>query len=141
MTGGGQKIRIKNVSSLRIKAFGRRKRGEKSPQCFVISPHILTKRRGVCVQTRNHRKKLRDTPTQGGVTLLKWAIQSCIPVFRRVTKEGHRAKEKSMKLKHLNKTSARKEEKSSLEFEKLHTFAAQRDAKHTKTPPRPLHLP
>jgi hypothetical protein len=56
-------------------------------------------------------------------------------------KEGSLSERKSMMFKDLDKTSARKEEKSGLEFEKLHTFAAQRDAKHTKTPPRPWYFP
>ena len=47
------------------------------------------------MQTRNHREKLRDTPTQGGVAALKRAIRSRTPAFRRVTKEENRAKEKA----------------------------------------------
>ena len=56
-------------------------------------------------------------------------------------KGGSLSERKSMMFKDLDKTSARKEEKSGLEFEKLHTFAAQREAKHTKTPPLPWNFP
>lgn len=48
---------------------------------------------------------------------------------------------KFVNLKHLPKSSARKERKYGSEFEKVYTFAAQRGAKTTKTPPRPLHFP
>lgn len=48
---------------------------------------------------------------------------------------------KFVKFKHLPKSSARKERKYGSEFEKVYTFAAQRGAKTTKTPPRPLHFP
>ncbi len=48
---------------------------------------------------------------------------------------------KFVKLKYLPKSSARKERKYGSEFEKVYTFAAQRGAKTTKTPPRPLHFP
>ena len=48
---------------------------------------------------------------------------------------------KFFNLKHLPKLSARKERKHSSEFEKVYTFAAQRGAKTTKTPPRPLCFP
>ena len=48
---------------------------------------------------------------------------------------------KFVKFKHLPKPSARKGRKHGSEFEKVYTFAAQRGAKTTKTPPRPLHLP
>ncbi len=48
---------------------------------------------------------------------------------------------KFVKLKYLPQSSARKERKYGSEFEKVYTFAAQRGAKATKTPPRPLHLP
>lgn len=48
---------------------------------------------------------------------------------------------KFVNLKHLPKSSARKERKHGIEFEKVYTFAAQRGAKTTKTPPRPLHYP
>lgn len=48
---------------------------------------------------------------------------------------------KFVNLKHLPESSARKERKHGIEFEKVYTFAAQRGAKTTKTPPRPLHYP
>ena len=48
---------------------------------------------------------------------------------------------KFVKFKHLPKSSARKGRKHGSEFEKVYTFAAQRGAKTTKTPPRPLHFP
>ena len=48
---------------------------------------------------------------------------------------------KFVNLKHLPKSSARKGRKHGIEFEKVYTFAAQRGAKTTKTPPRPLHFP
>lgn len=48
---------------------------------------------------------------------------------------------KFVKFKHLPKSSARKERKHGSEFEKVYTFAAQRGAKTTKTPPRPLCFP
>lgn len=48
---------------------------------------------------------------------------------------------KLVNLKHLPKPSARKGRKYGSEFEKVYTFAAQRGAKTTKTPPRPLHFP
>lgn len=48
---------------------------------------------------------------------------------------------KFVKFKHLPESSARKERKHGSEFEKVYTFAAQRGAKTTKTPPRPLHYP
>ena len=47
---------------------------------------------------------------------------------------------KFVNLKHLPKSSARKGRKHGIEFEKVYTFAAQRGAKTTKTPPRPLHF-
>ena len=48
---------------------------------------------------------------------------------------------KFVKFNHLPKSSARKERKHGSEFEKVYTFAAQRGAKTTKTPPHPLHYP
>lgn len=48
---------------------------------------------------------------------------------------------KLVNLKHLPKPSARKGRKHGSEFEKVYTFAAQRGAKTTKTPPHPLHFP
>lgn len=48
---------------------------------------------------------------------------------------------KFVKFNHLPKSSARKERKHGIEFEKVYTFAAQRGAKTTKTPPRPLCFP
>ena len=48
---------------------------------------------------------------------------------------------KFIKLKYLPQSSARKGRKHGSEFEKVYTFAAQRGAKTTKTPPRPLHYP
>ena len=48
---------------------------------------------------------------------------------------------KFVNLKHLPKSSARKRRKHGSEFEKVYTFAAQRGAKTTKTPPHPLHYP
>lgn len=48
---------------------------------------------------------------------------------------------KFVNFKHLPKPSARKGRKHGIEFEKVYTFAAQRGAKTTKTPPRPLHFP
>ncbi len=48
---------------------------------------------------------------------------------------------KLVNLKHLPKSSARKGRKHGIEFEKVYTFAAQRGAKTTKTPPHPLHYP
>lgn len=48
---------------------------------------------------------------------------------------------KFVNLKHLPKLSARKGRKYGSDFEKGYTFAAQRGAKTTKTPPRPLHFP
>lgn len=48
---------------------------------------------------------------------------------------------KFVKLKYLPQSSARKGRKHGSEFEKVYTFAAQRGAKTTKTPPRPLHYP
>lgn len=48
---------------------------------------------------------------------------------------------KFVKLKDLTTLSARKGRKHGSEFEKVYTFAAQRGAKTTKTPPRPLHFP
>lgn len=48
---------------------------------------------------------------------------------------------KFVNLKYLPKSSARKERKHGSEFEKVYTFAAQRGAKTTKTPPRLLHFP
>ena len=54
---------------------------------------------------------------------------------------GEPSVRKFVKLKYLPKSSARKGRKHGSEFEKVYTFAAQRGAKTTKTPPRPLHLP
>ena len=48
---------------------------------------------------------------------------------------------KFVKLKYLPKSSARKGRKHGIEFEKVYTFAAQRGAKTTKTPPHPLCFP
>lgn len=48
---------------------------------------------------------------------------------------------KFVTFKYLPKSSARKERKYSNDFEKVYTFAAQRGAKTTKTPPHPLHYP
>lgn len=48
---------------------------------------------------------------------------------------------KFVKLKYLPKSSARKGRKHGSEFEKVYTFAAQRGAKTTKTPPLPLCFP
>lgn len=48
---------------------------------------------------------------------------------------------KFVNIKYLLKSSARKGRKHGSEFEKVYTFAAQRGAKTTKTPPRPLHFP
>ena len=48
---------------------------------------------------------------------------------------------KFVKFKDLTAPSARKERKGGREFEKVYTFAAQRGAKTTKTPPRPLLFP
>ena len=48
---------------------------------------------------------------------------------------------KFVNIKYLPKSSARKGRKHGSEFEKVYTFAAQRGAKTTKTPPRPLHFP
>lgn len=48
---------------------------------------------------------------------------------------------KFVKFKHLPKSSARKGRKHGIEFEKVYTFAAQRGAKTTKTPPHPLCFP
>lgn len=48
---------------------------------------------------------------------------------------------KFVNLKHLPKSSARKERKHGSEFEKVYTFAVQRGAKTTKTPPHPLCFP
>ncbi len=56
-------------------------------------------------------------------------------------KGGKLSVRKFVKFKHLPKSSARKERKHGSEFEKVYTFAAQRGAKTTKTPPRPLHFP
>lgn len=48
---------------------------------------------------------------------------------------------KFVKIKYLPKPSAIKGRKHGIEFEKVYTFAAQRGAKTTKTPPHPLHYP
>ena len=56
-------------------------------------------------------------------------------------KGGKESVRKFVNLKHLPKSSARKGRKHGSEFEKVYTFAAQRGAKTTKTPPRPLHFP
>ncbi len=56
-------------------------------------------------------------------------------------KDGKASVRKFVKLKYLPKSSARKGRKHGSEFEKVYTFAAQRGAKTTKTPPRPLHFP
>lgn len=56
-------------------------------------------------------------------------------------KNGKASVKKFVKFKHLPKLSARKGRKHGIEFEKVYTFAAQRGAKTTKTPPRLLHLP
>ena len=56
-------------------------------------------------------------------------------------KVGKASVRKFVNFKHLPKSSARKGRKHGSEFEKVYTFAAQRGAKTTKTPPRPLHLP
>ena len=48
---------------------------------------------------------------------------------------------KFVNLKYLPKSSARKERKYGSDFEKVYTFAAQRGAKTTKTPPHPLCFP
>lgn len=56
-------------------------------------------------------------------------------------KGGKQSVIKFVKFKHLPKSSARKGRKHGSEFEKVYTFAAQRGAKTTKTPPRPLHFP
>lgn len=61
-------------------------------------------------------------------------------VLRR-DKGGKSSARKFVTFKHLPKSSARKERKHGSEFEKVYTFAAQRGAKTTKTPPRPLHFP
>ena len=47
---------------------------------------------------------------------------------------------KFVKLKYLPKSSARKGRKHGSKFEKVYTFAAQRGAKTTKTPPSLLHF-
>lgn len=56
-------------------------------------------------------------------------------------KGGKASEIKQLLTKHLATYNARKERKNSREFEKVYTFAAQRGAKTTKTPPRPLHFP
>ena len=56
-------------------------------------------------------------------------------------KGGNPSVRKFVKFKYLTTPSARKERKHGIEFEKVYTFAAQRGAKTTKTPPRPLHFP
>ena len=56
-------------------------------------------------------------------------------------KSGKASVRKFVKFKHLPKSSARKGRKHGSEFEKVHTFAAQRGAKTTKTLPHPLHYP
>lgn len=56
-------------------------------------------------------------------------------------KVGKASVRKFVNFKHLPKSSARKERKHGSEFEKVYTFAAQRGAKTTKTPPRPLCFP
>ena len=56
-------------------------------------------------------------------------------------KNGKASVRKFVKIKDLPKSSARKGRTHGSEFEKVYTFAAQRGAKTTKTPPRPLHLP
>lgn len=61
-------------------------------------------------------------------------------VLRR-DKGGKAGVRKFVKFNHLPKSSARKERKHGSEFEKVYTFAAQRGAKTTKTPPHPLHYP
>lgn len=59
----------------------------------------------------------------------------------RCDKGGKPSVRKFVNLKYLPKSSARKGRKHGSEFEKVYTFAAQRGAKTTKTPPRPLHFP
>ena len=56
-------------------------------------------------------------------------------------KGGKPSVRKFVNIKYLPKSSARKGRKYGIEFEKVYTFAAQRGAKTTKTPPRPLHFP
>ena len=54
---------------------------------------------------------------------------------------GKASVRKFVEFKDLTTSSARKERKGGREFEKVYTFAAQRGAKTTKTPPRPLCFP
>lgn len=56
-------------------------------------------------------------------------------------KGGKVSETKYINVKDLTTPSARKERKYGSEFEKVYTFAAQRGAKTTKTPPHPLHYP
>ena len=56
-------------------------------------------------------------------------------------KGGKVSETKYINVKDLTTPSARKERKHGSEFEKVYTFAAQRGAKTTKTPPRPLCFP
>lgn len=75
----------------------------------------------------------------GGCTKIGDFIE--VESVSRRDKSGKASVRKFVKLKHLPKPSARKERKHGSEFEKVYTFAAQRGAKTTKTPPRPLHFP
>lgn len=59
----------------------------------------------------------------------------------RCDKGGKPSVRKFVNLKYLPKSSARKGRKHGSEFEKVYTFAAQRGAKTTKTPPHPLCFP
>lgn len=61
-------------------------------------------------------------------------------VLRR-DRRGKASVRKFVEFKDLTTPSARKERKGGREFEKVYTFAAQRGAKSTKTPPRPLYFP
>ena len=117
------------------------KKRRKKPTMFChFSAHSHEKAWSLCANTQSPQKVARHTntgrghPAKMGDSIVHTGISPR-------DKGGPPSERKSMKFKHLDKTSARKEEKSGLEFEKLHTFAAQRDAKHTKTPPHPLHFP
>ena len=61
-------------------------------------------------------------------------------VLRRENREEPSVR-KFVKIKYLPKSSARKRRKHGSDFEKVYTFAAQRGAKNTKTPPHPLCSP
>lgn len=76
---------------------------------------------------------------KGGYTKIGDFIE--VESLARREQGGESSVRKFVKFKDLTTPSARKARKGGREFEKVYTFAAQRGAKSTKTPPRPLYFP